>query len=252
MRTASVLALLAFVALALLGVAPAVRAQEVCSGCKGQGAITCGRCQWPNIGRCSTCGPMSLTPPRAGERCSACYGSGVCPGCNGKGITCLACKGSGQLPAGASRPALSPEQTAAAIQQALQPFSTIVGKPLVEEGEDAQRGKFTTQLRIDPRLGGTFLRCDYTMTYADGSASEGSWMLTFEPASRRYVLMAFSAPGQVTVLRGEVSGDDSVVFALEGARMTWTLRGDVLESTIEVKNAEGWARASRGVTRPAR
>jgi len=235
-----------FVTASIILVATLAVGADICSGCKGTGRIGCGRCFWPFIGKCSHCtGVYSTTSP---SKCTVCRGSQICPGCNGKGLPCMVCKGTGRLPDGTNAliEARRQEENKASIRQALQPFQFLAGEAWSVQGTQGARA-FTGRLKASFMLEGTWCQIVDQTRYTDGQADDSAVYLTFEPANGTYFMLVLSPPGRLAVLRGpRPEGGNSIHFEVSGQdhlRLVWQLLpGTGLDSRFEQRQGSGWNR----------
>ncbi|MCU0611744.1 MAG: hypothetical protein MUE60_08155 [Candidatus Eisenbacteria bacterium] len=227
---------------------------DVCPACKGTGRVGCGRCFWPFIGKCNTCSGLYAT--RApGPGCPSCRGSGICPGCNGQGMTCLACNGTGRLPAGtlAKRAAEQRQQNLEAIRHALQPLAFMDGGTWAlrhTKGTDIVTGTYSVRSCLE----GTWLLFQEASRYPDGRADDCLIALTYEPDAKGYFMLEFAGSGQAVVLRGPAGGDGRTlalaVVGQESLRLVWKiLPGTGLDMSIEQQSSGGWNRLSESRVR---
>lgn len=230
-------------------------AQEtICGGCLGTGRVTCGACSPAAVGICVQCsGNGTRFDSAAGGivRCDRCGGSGRCAGCRGAGATCMACKGSGRLPGGASPEPVAREDRVRMIQEALAPFAYLRGRLRID-GRETDGKTFEGSSEVDLRLEGTFLVYDETTTDSDGTSADSSSWLTYDVARREYHMTILAAPGSVLSLRGTLEGKRLALAFADGTpvRLVWNLRApEGVDFGVERETEDGWKAISEGTLR---
>lgn len=223
------------VVLLLSGGARVARAEEICSGCFGKGRVGCGRCTTVGVGafvgKCSTCTGFYATSPKPGERCASCRGTGLCVGCDGKGSQCIACKGSGRLPDGTAKALADREakkQSAGLDKRLKEGLKALAGR-WKGEGEDAEQGKYTSEMRWTTALDGAFLRHEERIKYESGAVQEYVSYMTWVEAEQQYLWIILFAPGRGLQIRGTPAEDGSINWQIildtgSVMKMKWALR----------------------------
>lgn len=250
-RVAALLAVL--LAALLLQGARVARADESCPGCYGKGRVGCGRCLSSGmgafIGKCHTCCGFFAQTFRSGERCPTCRGSQVCVGCNGKGAACMVCKGSGRVPDGFARAVAEDRarKQAEGLEKNLKKRLRFLVGRWTGEGEDAEQGKYSTEMRFTSVLDDAFLRYEERTRYENGGTQEYVGFLTWVESDQSYLWNLLFAPGKGLKIRG-VPGADGGTIVWEivldtGAvlKVTWGLNpGEKrLDSATSIVSHEG-------------
>jgi hypothetical protein len=233
----------ALVALLLLFVAapPSARADELCPGCYGKGKVGCGRCTTTGIGafvgKCSTCTGFFAT--QTGGRCTVCQGTGTCTGCDGKGMQCLGCKGSGRVPNGTAQAMAdrrAKEQKEGLARQ-IGALKGLVGR-WKGQGTSADRGKYTTEMRWSMALDDSFVRHEERIKYESGAVVECVSYLTWVQSQGQYLWTLAFAPGRCIQINGTPK-DGKLVWEFPTnsgyARSTWSL--DAEAKVLEIEDA---------------